>query len=195
MFEQKLKKLELELEITVPQLECVAGCSFLSTSFTTLTCHSLSEEQEQLVMTTTTIHLSGIPYHCYPPTKLPQQLLLQLHSLDCQFCDSLEQLLVQSSCKLKYSLAKMDSQGWYETGLACVLVVILAILLVMFFREFKEAAVVVEADSLHVGEGEAVACEEFSGRGERSREEEIFRQGHSWLGGKRRGRSRSKRRV
>ena len=49
-----------QLEITVLQLKHV----------TTLTCHRLREEQEQLAMSTTC--LSGTPYYCYPPTQLPQ---------------------------------------------------------------------------------------------------------------------------
>ena len=59
-----------QLEITVLQLKCVTGCSFLSPFITTLTCHRLREEQEQLVMSTT--RLSGTPYYCHPPTQLPQ---------------------------------------------------------------------------------------------------------------------------
>ena len=42
-----------QLEITVLQLKCVTGCSFLSPFITTLTCHRLREEQEQLSPTHT----------------------------------------------------------------------------------------------------------------------------------------------
>ena len=37
-----------ELEITIPQLECVSGCSLLP--ITTITCLIMEEEKEELVM-------------------------------------------------------------------------------------------------------------------------------------------------
>eukprot|EP00092_Neocalanus_flemingeri_P104938 GFUD01134455.1.p1 GENE.GFUD01134455.1~~GFUD01134455.1.p1 ORF type:complete len:220 (+),score=90.62 GFUD01134455.1:83-742(+) len=176
-----------QLEITIPKLECVSGCSLLSPSITTITCHSLREEQE--AVSTTTILLSDTSYDCQPSTQLPPHLLLQLHSLDCEFCDTQGQRMVRSSCKLRYSLARMDSQGWYESGLFFVLMVTVIILLVLLYREKLEVNIVGKEDSLPVGIGEIVACEEYCGR-----EEEMFRHGHSLLGGKRRGRSRSRRR-
>ena len=106
-----------ELEITIPQLECVSGCSLLP--ITTLTCHILEEEKKELVMST--IHLSGRPYHCHPSIQLPLNVEMLLHSLECQFCDSLEQLLVQNSCHVKYSLAEVDSVGWHDIMVAMVL--------------------------------------------------------------------------
>jgi hypothetical protein len=69
-----------ELEITIPQLKCVSGCSLLP--ITTLTCHIIMEEKEELVMST--IHLSGRTYHCHSSTQLPQNVEMLLHSLECQ---------------------------------------------------------------------------------------------------------------
>jgi hypothetical protein len=169
-----------ELEITVPQLECVSGCSLLP--ITTLTCHIMEEEKEELVMST--IHLSGRPYHCHSAIKLPQNVEMLLHSLECQFCDSLEQLLVQNSCHVKYSLAEVDTFSWYNIMVAMVLVTILGILLVMLYREVVEVPERKE-DCLPIG-GDVLTCKEHKKRGDRRREEEMFQQGHSLLGSKRR---------
>jgi hypothetical protein len=177
-----------ELEITVPQLECVSGCSLLP--ITTLTCHIMEEEKEELVMST--IHLSGRPYHCNTLIQLPQNVEMLLHSLECQFCDSLEQLLVQNSCHVKYSLAEVDTFSWYNIMVAMVLMSILGILLVMLYREVVEVPERKEEDCLPIG-GDVVTSKEHKKRGDGRREEEMFQQGHSLPGSKRR-RSRSKRR-
>ena len=177
------------MEITIPQLECVSGCSLLP--ITTLTCHIMEEEKEELVMST--IHLSGRPYHCHSSTKLPLNVEMLLHSLECQFCDSLEQLLVQNSCHVKYSLAEVDSVSWYDIMVAMMLMSILGILLVMLYREVVEVSERKEDDCLPIG-GDVLTCKKHHrGRGDRRREEELFQQGHSLIGGKRK-RSRSKRR-
>ena len=177
-----------ELEITIPQLECVSGCSLLP--ITTLTCHILEEEKKELVMSS--ILLSGRPYHCQPSTKLPQNVEMLLHSLECQFCDSMKQLLVENSCHVKYSLAEVDTFNWYDIMVAMVLVSILGALLVMLYKEVVEVPERKEDDCLPIS-GDVLICKEHKKRGDRRREEEMFQQGHSLLGGKRR-RSRGKRR-
>ena len=116
-----------------------------------------------------------------------------LHSLECQFCDSLEQLLVQNSCHVKYSLAEVDTFSWYDIMVAMVLMSILGILLVMLYREVVEVPERKEEDCLSTGGDVVNYKEDHRGRGDRRREEEVFQQGHSLIGGKRR-RSRSKRR-
>ena len=116
-----------------------------------------------------------------------------LHSLECQFCDSLEQLLVQNSCHVKYSLAEVDSVDWYDIMVAMVLVTILGTLLVMLYREVVKVPERKEEDCLPIGGDVLIYKEQHRGRGDRRREEEMFQQGHSLIGGKRR-RSRSKRR-
>jgi len=178
-----------KLEITIPHLECVSGCFLLPIS--TLTCHIMEKEKEELVLST--IHLSSRPYSCQPSTKLPQNVEMLLHSLECQFCDSLEQLLVQNSCHVKYSLAEVDSVDWYDIMVAMVLVSILATLLVMLYREVVKVPERKEEDCLPIGGDVLIYKEQHRGRGDRRREEEMFQQGHSLIGGKRR-RSRSKRR-
>ena len=180
-----------QLEITSLQLECVSGCSLLSVS--SVTCNSLKEDEEQVAMST--IQLSDRPYLCHTSSQLPPTLELHLHSLDCQFCDSLGQLLVQDSCSIKYSLTRVDIMGWYDIGVGIGLLTTLVILLIMLYREVLEVIVVDEENGMPVGRGDTVISGEQGGRGERGREEEMFQQGHSLLGRKRRGRSRSKRRV
>ena len=96
-----------QLEITSPHLECVSGCSLLSIG--SVTCNSLKGDEEQVAMSS--IHLSDRPFLCHPSTQLTPSLEMHLHSLDCQFCDSLGQLLVQDSCSIKYSLSKVE---WYD---------------------------------------------------------------------------------
>ena len=108
------------------------------------------------------------------------------------------QQLVQGSCEIKYSLEEMVTSihGWYEIGLALVLVIILVFLVILLYRERLYAVGVGEDESWPVGiVGDTISCEEFRGRGERRRrEEEMFMLAHSWLGGRKRGRSRSRRR-
>ena len=180
-----------QLEITSPDLECVSGCSLLSIG--SVTCNSLKGDEEQVAMSS--IHLSDRPFLCHPSTQLPPSLEMHLHSLDCQFCDNLGQQLVQDSCSIKYSLTRVNAVAWYDIGVGMGLVITLVILLVMLYREVVGVIIVEEDNGMPVGRGDTLTSREQGGRGERRREEEIFQQGHSLLGRKRRVRSRSKRRV
>lgn len=66
----------------------------------------------------------------------------------------MDQLLVQSSCQIKFSLTRVDSLGPYETVEVLGLVSILGILVVLLYWEVMDAAVSGNEVSLPEGVGE-----------------------------------------
>ena len=182
-----------ELTLTGPQLNCVSGCSIMDV--TTVNCHNMEEmEREEVEMSN--IHLSDKLLHCVTTPLLPPSSRLQLISLDCQFCDTMSQQLVHDSCILRFSLSKVSTGSYYDNVVAMVLIIILISLLVMLYKEIMSS---MEKDKSKINirqsiRKEEIKCECEGERGEKRREEEIFQQSHSFLGRKRRKRSRSRRR-
>ena len=182
-----------ELTLTGPQLNCVSGCSIMD--ITSVNCHNMKEmDREEAEMST--IHLSDKLLHCITTPHLPPSSRLELISLDCQFCDTMSQQLVHDSCILRFSLSKVSTGSYYDNVVAMVLIIILISLLVMLYKEIMSS---MEKDKSKINirqsiRKEEIKCECEGERGEKRREEEIFQQSHSFLGRKRRKRSRSRRR-
>ena len=177
----------MEFELTGPQLKCLSGCDI---SITSIICHRMEDMEQEDEVSTETVQLSGQSFYCIQSPQLSFNIALILHRLDCQFCDTSEQQLVQNSCSVSYDLVREAMVSLYDIIVAMVLVIILAILLVMLYKEIVDP-VHEEKNRLPVGKGEVTTCKDMGRRGERRNDEEIFQQGHSLLGGRRR-RSRSR---
>ena len=178
-----------EFELSGSQVKCVSGCDIMSIS--SVICHKITTMEQEEAVSSPTVFLSDKPFHCVHSPQLPPDLALVIHSLDCQYCDTSEQQLVHNSCTVRYGLVRDVRTGLYDVMVAMVLVIILTTLLAMLYKEIVDP-VHEEKSSLPTGKGEIMTCEFEGGRGERRMDEEIFQQGHSLLGGKRRRRSRSR---
>ena len=180
----------MEFEITGPQLKCVSGCDIMS--ITSIICHRMKDMEQEDEVSTSTAQLSGQHFYCVPsPQPSLPNIALILHKLECQYCDTSEQQLVKNSCSVSYDLVRGAMVSLYDILVALVLVIVLAILLVMLYKEIGDP-VHEEKNRLPVGKGDVITCKDLGGRGERRNDEEIFQHGHSLLGGKRRRRSRSR---
>ena len=183
-----------ELTITGLNLKCASGCSLMS--ITSIACLSTNEAEQEAAMSS--VYLSDKLYNCTPTPMLPANYELNVNSIDCKYCDKSDRMVVQDTCSLNYELRKEHRTNWYDIMMAFVLSIVLFFLLAMLYKEVhgnNPSRLKVEEWSIPVGRGDINTCEKKGGMVEDRRDEVLFKQGHSLLGGKRRGRSRSRRRI